>query len=433
MIVFYNVCLALWVFTIFPYLLFVKKYRKRLLDRLGFREKPLPRKRRGTFRIWVHAVSLGEMKACFPLIERIREDLKNVDIVFSSMTETGYRVAEKKKEVCFFLPFDFSWVMKKVVRKVDPDLFILIESDFWFNLCAQLKKNGVGIALINGRISLSSYKNFRKVRSFSRKLFSFVDLFCVQSESDREKFIKLGVSMGSIYVKGNIKFDAPISVSFPLPTSLASLTEKSVIAVTLTHKGEEELLLKELDSFIKRDSLYFLIAPRHQERCRTIEKYLKKNQIPFRKFSEETKKEARIILIDTIGALESCYAMSKVVIMGGSFIKGVGGHNIYEPVSYGAFVIYGPFMDKQKKIVELVEKYRLGKRATLLELPSVLFDTLKTFQADESLLQNLHLEIRGATKDSWDLVKQTLIKSDRMDKLISSSSRGGADGSSLGS
>ena len=117
-------------------------------------------KRKGEYRIWIHAVSLGETKAIGPLIDQIRSEYKEVQIVISTTTQTGQNEAKKLANLTFFLPIDFSWLMKKLVKKLDPDLFILVETDFWYNLLSELKRNQARIILINGKISENSYANF---------------------------------------------------------------------------------------------------------------------------------------------------------------------------------------------------------------------------------------------------------------------------------
>src|SRR5690606_12626522 len=131
---------------------------------------------------------------------------------------------------------------------IEPDLFILVETDFWYNMLKELKRCGAKIALINGKISKSSFQRYKSLGKFSTRLFGFFDTLCVQSEEYKRRFLSLGVLEKKVLVSGNIKFDVETVLS---PTiSLNFPTAKEVVAVVSTHENEEEMILnalKEID------------------------------------------------------------------------------------------------------------------------------------------------------------------------------------------
>ncbi len=363
-------------------------------------------KNKGEYRIWIHAVSLGETKAVKALVELIQKELSKVVIFFSTTTETGQKEAKtnlKGIKKTFFLPLDFSFLMKKIVKLIQPDLFILVETDFWFNLLHELKKNQTQVAVVNGKISTTSYKRFRKFKKFSKALFNSVDQFCLQSDIDKSRFLDLCVSSEKISVTGNMKFD--IESVIKNRKDLIFPKDKKMITIASTHENEEAMILKELEKL--NEDLTFLLAPRHPERFQKIADYLKKHNISYKTISEKGSGLEKVILINQMGIMDDCYANSKAVIMGGSFVDYVGGHNIYEAARHGIPVLYGPHMHKQESIVNSLKKYQIGKQIPLNMLSETLENLLKS-PPIQAPIETLKSEVEGATKRSWNLLKQML-------------------------
>ena len=191
---------------------FHKKYRNSLKQRFGIGFPEIDKGSKTL--IWVHAVSMGETKAIAALAKKLKKRSENVILLFSTVTETG--LAEGKKSIPeadyhVFLPFDFNWIIKPIVKRVKPDRVILCETDFWYNFLNASKDEGAHLSVVNGKISVNSLKRFLKFPSFSHKLFSLIDSYCVQSSHYKERFLQLGIPEEKITVTGNIKFDS----SFP--------------------------------------------------------------------------------------------------------------------------------------------------------------------------------------------------------------------------
>ena len=379
---------------------FRKKYRKSLLYRLGLKTPQIALKKRGDYRVWIHAVSLGETKAISPLLAEI----KDAEIYISTTTQTGQNEAKKLTSNALYLPIDFSWIMKKLVKKIDPDLFILVETDFWYNLLQQLKINETKIALVNGKLSTKSYHRFKYFNKFALALFSKIDLFCLQSDLDKERFLNLGISAEKLTVTGNLKFDAKTAPSNRVDLNFPA--DKKLVTIALTHDNEEELILNELE---KLEGYTFLLAPRHPERFQKINLLLRRMQIPCRSITEKTIPTERVILIDQMGVMEDCYEKSVAVIMGGSFIPYIGGHNIYEAARYGIPVFFGPYTHKQTSLIAALKKHNIGNQISINNLRKTLQEALQPAAAVQ-LPNLLKTEVEGSTERTMKLIKHYLVK-----------------------
>jgi 3-deoxy-D-manno-octulosonic-acid transferase len=358
----YNVALFFVTLGLLPKLVFNRgKYRRSLKARLGL-EMPTITKE-GTPRIWVHAVSMGEVKASLPLVQKLLEKHPGAAIYCSTTTETGYDEAKRLMPhlaAHFFLPLDFSWIIKRYIGVLKPDLLILVESDFWYHLMRAVPQ----VIVVNGKISEKSLKRFKKVPFFSKWLFNPVSLFCVQNEMYAERFRELGITPDKIEVTGNLKLDvkAPIIDVVDWKKQLGIQVGERVITLASTHEGEEELLLKTLNTDAK-----ILLVPRHPERYKAVADLLHRLGYAFDRYSEE-KRSAKILLVDAMGILSACYRVSDIAIVGGSFVPGLGGHNIFEPVQMGIPTLFGPYMETQTELVQLILNAHAGIQISITEL-----------------------------------------------------------------
>jgi 3-deoxy-D-manno-octulosonic-acid transferase len=358
---FYNFFLAL--FLVFKFFCNFKKYKKTFLKRLFFEKFNIPK---GKKVFWVHAVSVGEIKAVSEMLLKIKKE--DIFLIVSTITETGLK--EAKKSISFankhiYLPIDFSFIMKRVLGFVKPDLVFIVESDFWYHFLKYAKYEKAKIALINGKLSHKSFKRYKKFPFFAKKIFSNFDILCVQNEEYRSLFKNLGFSSE---VTGNLKFSKKEKVlskeELEKWKNLFQIQSQDfIITIASTHEGEEELLLEEIFK-IKR-ALKILLAPRHPERFSKVEKLLVSKSIEYSLYSNPSEKEKKVVLVNTMGFLNVCYQLSDLAIVGGSFIKKVGGHNILEPVFFDLPVFFGPFMFSQKDLKREVLRFNCGKEVFL--------------------------------------------------------------------
>lgn len=402
MIFLYDIALVLVLILSMPKLCldyFVRgKYRTNLRERLGMRGIPKRGSDEETI-IWMHTISVGETKAALPLLKEIFASKKNVRIVVSSVTETGHAEAKrilKGATDFFYLPLDFSWIIRKSINSIKPDLTILVEGEFWYNWLYYLKRQKSKIVLVNGKISERSAKRFQLVSFFTKKIFSFVDLYCVQNEIYKSRFESLGVPTEKIQVTGNLKFDfVPKHLNTDekqtLKDSLGIGPKDRVIVLGSTHDEEEELLLKILsDLSTTIPEIKTILVPRHPERFAAVLTFLKQNYSSSCALSENSKDvfQSRIVLVDKMGVLNDCYQLAQIAIVAGSFTGRVGGHNILEPLAFGVPVIFGPFMYAQEELKRSVLEFQAGIQANPTELKQALQQLLQDRESYEIVSKN---------------------------------------------
>src|SRR5512143_2210213 len=214
MYIIYNIALAAATVLFFPVILFklltVPKYRGGLTQKLGRLRKGVLKAVNGTRPIWIHAVSVGEVMAAHPLIRDLRKKYPGRKLILSTVTVTGNLTAKQRvpeADAVFYFPFDYPWVVRRVIQRINPEIVLIAETELWPNFLRELKRQGIPSALINGRISPRSYGNYRKFRGFFSQVFQNVTLFCMQSEEDAERIKDIGADPGKVVVTGNLKFD----------------------------------------------------------------------------------------------------------------------------------------------------------------------------------------------------------------------------------
>ncbi|MDN3508708.1 MAG: 3-deoxy-D-manno-octulosonic acid transferase [Candidatus Neptunochlamydia sp.] len=392
----YDTVLYLLLVISFPRLLydylFRGKYRKSLTARIlpvlpKVTKKPV---------IWLHAVSMGETKALSTLVPHIRKTYPEAFIYVTTISETGHEEAKKKisdADAVGYLPLDFSWIIKSFIRKLNPSLLVLVEGDYWFNLIKEAKCQEVKIVVVNGKLSEKSLKRYLAVRFFSRQIFSSIDHFCIQGESYLERFLKLGIRLENLTITGNLKFDIPGEKKEDLEELKKRFNLKPkdrVITLGSTHQREEELLYKSLIPALTMDPhLKVLMIPRHPERFSRVKNLIHHPQIT---------------IVDQMGILSKCYRLSHIAIVGGSFIKGVGGHDIFEPAKMGIPTLYGPYMYKQMDLDRGMTESGAGIKITqphLLEtVEKLLNDSKFHFEMGEKGKHFAH-KVMGASFRTW--------------------------------
>lgn len=369
----YNVVIIILALCYVPRYLVSKRRRKLFLSRMGLR---LPQKLTEPKKlIWLHAISLGEMRSSKYLILKLREKFPDALIYISAVTETGFEEAKTIPGIdhVFIMPFDFPWNMSRLFKRLRPHSLILIETDFWFNLAKSAKKYGANLLLVSAKISKRSTRRFQYVSDFTRKLFSFFDVICVQNTAYKRRFEEIGVDPKKIVITGNLKYDqeTPLLKAKELKSwkeKLGLFKEDSIITIASTHAPEEKKIIREMKKIWETDlSLKILLAPRHPERFVHVANTLRSEKVPFIELSKIDQKNhtEKVILVDRMGFLPICYQVSDFAIMGGSYTPKVGGHNILEPNFYSLPVFFGPFMHTQADLKEMVLYAKSGEHLQL--------------------------------------------------------------------
>lgn len=417
---FYNIVFFIGFLAFLPKIIFAyffqNKYRKSFFARLGRGYQDFPNKKRV---IWIHAPSLGETKAVVELVKKIKQEFPECYLLFTSTTETGYE--EAKKSISFadnhlFFPFDLGWVIRPIVRKVCPELVILCESDFWYNFLDECQKVGAKTFLVNGKISLRSLKRYKKFTFFSKALFSKIHFFCIQSHRYLERFASLNIPTDKMKVTGNIKLDSTHSHSqvSDLKNELKISDSDVIFVAGSTHSPEEKFIIDAMKTmWTQFPNAKLLVVPRHPERFMEVENVLKNSQLPFGKYTktEMLTGNEKVLLIDAVGILKTCYQICDLAFVGGSFSLKVGGHNILEPCYYAKPVIFGPYMHSQLDLVEVMHEFKAGIQTTREGFSADLMRLFSSFEERNELGQNgicLINAMQGASTRTFDIIRKNL-------------------------
>jgi 3-deoxy-D-manno-octulosonic-acid transferase len=309
---------------------------------------------RGRPCVWVHGVSVGEVKAATRLVERIEARVPDVDVVITATTDTGYRVARERYpglRVEFYPP-DLSVIVRGALNRLRPDLVVLVESEFWPNFLTAVSRRRIPVVLVNGRISARSASRFRFGGPFSRSLLSAISCLCVQLPVHAERFRSLGLPADRIVVTGNLKLDnVPILEdrrrSDAYARMLGAGDGRPLLVAGSTHPPEERWIAA-VARRVRAEGipLHVIVAPRHPARADAVEADLRREglkSVRRSRLSAESPAQPSeaVVLLDTVGELEAVYALADVVFVGGSLVKH-GGQNVMEPASVAKPILVGP-------------------------------------------------------------------------------------------
>ncbi|RJP29685.1 MAG: 3-deoxy-D-manno-octulosonic acid transferase [Candidatus Omnitrophota bacterium] len=342
-----------------PLLVFKGKLHREFFFRLGFIPKVYMENP-----IWIHAVSVGEVMAIKKLVYELKAAFPRKRFVISTVTATGNKVAKTLaggRDYVTYLPFDFSFIVSKVMRRIKPSLFIVAETEIWPNLINYLHHNNIPLITINGRISDKSFIGYKRIKFILRHILNKVSLFCVQTEEDAKRLMALGVGLDKMDITGNLKFDLNYGNEVNpenYRSRLGIVYNEKLFVAGSTHKGEDEIIFSVYKRMRQSSiNIKLLIAPRHPERARDVASLAKKfgfnpqliSAIPF---ICETCITQPVFILDTIGELPGFYSAADIVFIGGSLTKN-GGHNIIEPASHAKPVLFGPWMFNFREIARM--------------------------------------------------------------------------------
>ena len=269
-----------------------------------------------------------------------------------------------------YYPLDIPFVVRKVITKVRPDIFILTETELWPNFIRACKAQGAKVIMVNGRISPRSYQRYAMTRFFWKNIVNLIDEMGVISEIDAERLEAIGMARSRVHVMGNAKYDSLAAKASPAVREemerRLNLTEMDRVFVAgSTHDGEEKIVLYVYRRLLERyPDFKLIIVPRHPERGQAVLSLVKETGFADCMTMTEIKDGRhrtgeRIIVIDVIGELFKVYSLASVVFCGGSLVP-KGGQNILEPAAWGKVIFYGPSMDDFRDEKELLEKAGAG-------------------------------------------------------------------------
>ncbi|MBI5049728.1 MAG: 3-deoxy-D-manno-octulosonic acid transferase [Nitrospirae bacterium] len=376
--------------------------------------------------IWIHAVSVGETLAALPFLKALKKEFPCFKIVLSTTTYTGQKIAREKfpeADRIMYMPVDAWLCINRAVKLLAPKVFITVETELWPQLFKKLKDNGSHIAVLNGRISNESFKGYKRISPFIKKVLSYVDFFYMQSKEDAGRIIALGAGREKVKVMGNFKFDLNLPASQHAMSWMDAIGGHILVAGS-THKGEEEIILNAFNAIKSNTApetydLKLILAPRHPERFQEAEDILKKRGINYIRRSEISvdssqltvdSLEADVILLDTIGELSEVYSRAAIAFVGGSLLP-LGGHNILEPAYWAKPVIFGPHMENFAIASEFLKQGAALEVKDSADIANAVTDLLKyTDKAKEmgQKAKDITDSNTGAVKKAVELIRDIL-------------------------
>jgi len=329
----------------------IPAYRQRINERFC-----LGKMTKGTFDVWVHAVSLGEVIASTPLIEALLA--KKLRILITSMTPTGaerVRIQFGERVTHRYIPYDLPDVLGRFFKAYSIKVGVIVETELWPNLINQATNAKIPLFLVNARLSERSCQGYKKIEFLIKPVLNQFKAILAQSADDALRFKQLGADEQRVAVFGNVKFDLQTKdVDVDLFQQLKKRwDEKRVVVIAAsTHDNEEELILANLKNLqAKMPNVILLIAARHPERFTKV--YELSRQMGFntsrRSQPESLLPENEVVVLDSLGELLGFYHISDYAFVGGSFVP-VGGHNVLEPIAMHVPVLCGPHVHNFKTI-----------------------------------------------------------------------------------
>ncbi|MGB7758921.1 MAG: 3-deoxy-D-manno-octulosonic acid transferase, partial [Bryobacteraceae bacterium] len=391
----YRACQALAIPILLLYFLYrglrSRAYWSSLPQRFGFLPGPFSQTSPGS--IWFHAVSVGEVLGSLDFLRRIRAEFPQTRLFVSTGTIAGQATARSKlgelAEGVFYAPVDLVSGVRRVLRRLNPSLVIVAETEIWPNLFREVKRSGAALAIVNARISDRAYPRYRRLVWFFRAVLPAADAILAQSDEIGRRYLAIGAQPAAVRTAGNFKYDFdahPAAPESPVMAWIDRLGPKQVWIAASTvppaagDADEDAAVLEAYRAVAARHPGLLLIwAPRKPEHFAAAAEKLARAGIPFvrrSRLGEEPSGDLPgVLLLDSIGELSGLFASAQVVFMGGT-LAARGGHNILEPALFAKPVITGPHMENFQAIadefrtagavVEIARPEELGDAVSML-------------------------------------------------------------------
>lgn len=348
------------------------RYRRGFEQRFGFVPPTLESRLTGSPRIWIHAVSLGEIRAASALVRELEKQIPGNSTLVSTATEHGFDLAREifgRDYPLIFAPLDLPFSVRRALKSVRPEAMVFLETELWPAWISEACALGIRTALVNGRISPRSFEGYLRLRFFFRNVLSKIDAFSMIGEQDALRIRTLGADGGRIRVNGNAKYDilaeqADHRMEGPVRRILHIDGSVPVLMAGSTRSGEEGSILDAYDQIRKAfPDMVLVIAPRHIQRARDIFELVRGRGLGCRLRSELREggppRTEPVVVLDTFGELFSFYSVATIVFCGASFVP-LGGQNPMEPAAWGVPVFYGPHMEDFTDATTLLEEHGAG-------------------------------------------------------------------------
>lgn len=360
-----NVSYLALLVVIFPWLLWNAVLRGKYRE--GWSAKlwgDIPRRDESRDRcIWFHAVSVGEVQMLSKLLGRAAERWPDCECVISTTTKTGFELAKKRypEHRVFYCPLDFSWAVGRALRRMRPDLLVLVELELWPNMIAEAARQGVRVAIINGRLSDNSFRGYSRIRRWLLPTWQRIDVLAAQNQEYAERFRHLGAK--DVQVTGSLKFeDIQTDRENPATQSLVragNFQPSDVVFLAGSTQAPEEEMALQTFAELSEDwpMLKLVLVPRHPHRFEEVALLLDQSSYTWQRRSMLSEGEAaggsRILLVDTVGELAAWWGVAQIAFVGGS-MGSRGGQNMIEPAAFGAAVSFGPHTHNFREVVQML-------------------------------------------------------------------------------
>ncbi|MHC5211654.1 MAG: 3-deoxy-D-manno-octulosonic acid transferase [Planctomycetota bacterium] len=349
--------------------------------------------------VWVHAVSVGEVKAARPLVRALLAHDPRLPIVLSTSTTTGYETARRQFPdlYVFHAPLDLAWVVRRVLRRLGPRLIVLLELEVWPALLRVADELGVPQVIVNGRVTEQSWRSYRRWRWWLPE-FDRLALVAAQDETYRDRIAALGVPADRLHVTGNLKHELAGASAPEHVADLAKLAGLDdglpVFVAGSTHAGEDEPVVRAWRQVGGGAVAHLVLVPRHLDRVREITRLLRRLDVPFELHSQGggARTPGSVLILDSMGELETLFALAAVVFLGGSLVP-VGGHNVLEPAAAGCPVLVGPHLESCRAEAELL---REAGGLEVVADAGTLAERLAVLLGDSALRTSMGERARGA-------------------------------------
>ncbi len=404
-------------------------YMKNFGQRFGRFSPELRAELARTRRVWIHAVSVGEIFVALEYMKELRRRHPEMLFLFSTTTSTGHAMAEKNLPAharLIYFPVDFPWIVNRVLALINPVALVLVENELWPNMVRLARRRGIPIMLVNGRISEHSYRGYSRLKVFTRPLLSQVDLLCVQSDNDRQRLLSLGGQPDRLHVVGSAKYDLTPSgdggaeKARKVLETVGITRDHLVLLGGSTWPGEEAILLDIYKTVKTRfPKLVLVLVPRHFERAPEVLKELEVHGVKYVRRSQMTMDQQAsstapdVLLVDTTGELRGFYACADIIFVGKSLTQH-GGQNIIEPAMAAKPVIVGPNMEN---FAPVMSDFLAAEAMLQVQNGEELKNAIERLLADAGLRKNLSeraarlvREKAGVVKKTIDLVEPVLLR-----------------------
>ena len=318
--------------------------------------------------LWIHAVSVGETRAAAPLITALRAHHPDLPVLLTCMTVTGRATAQTLYgdfAQIRYLPYDYAWLMRRFLRRWQPRVGVLMETELWPNLIREAARIKLPLVLANARLSERSARGYARLPALTRDSLARFEIIAAQTEADAQRLTRLGAQ--NVAVTGSLKFDIdPPAQQLQMGRQWRESwgATRSVLLAASTREGEEAAILSAFAAHAPTDVLLVLV-PRHPQRCDTVAKLIQAAGLNYVRRSELSASplsaNMRVILGDSLGELYAYYAACDVAFVGGSLLP-LGGQNLIEAASVGCPVLIGPYTFNFAEAAELAVEIGAARR-----------------------------------------------------------------------